>query len=161
MVVPAPIEGSEMGLKPRAVLVVEDEVLIRMMISEGLRNRGFMVIETASAEDALIVLQSETQVDLLISDIRLQGAMDGLALAAWVREHKPELKIVIAASNVDLTPASVVDAVFNKPYDLDAVGECVSESFGRPPWRLATANPKSRFRPRPFLWSRTTCWCAS
>ena len=40
MVVPAPIEGSEMGLKPRAVLVVEDEVLIRMMISEGLRNRG-------------------------------------------------------------------------------------------------------------------------
>jgi CheY-like chemotaxis protein len=126
VVVPAPIEGPESGTKPRTILVVEDEVLIRMMISEALRSRGFAVIEAATAEEGLIVLQSDTPVDLLLSDIRLPGALDGVALATWVRANKPELKIVIAASHLGLTPAGAVDAVFDKPYDLDEVGDCIA-----------------------------------
>lgn len=115
-----------MGLKPRVILVVEDEVLIRMMVSEALRERGLTVVETATAEEALTVLQSDTPVDLLLSDVRLPGQMDGMALAAWVRQNKPELKIVMAASFVGANAPGAVDAVFDKPYDLDEVSECVT-----------------------------------
>jgi CheY-like chemotaxis protein len=126
VVVPAPIEGLESGAKARTILIVEDEVLIRMMISEALRSRGFAVIEAATAEEALIVLQSETPVSLLLSDIRLPGVIDGVALAAWARANKPEVKIVMAASHHGLTAKGAVDAAFDKPYDLDEVGDCIA-----------------------------------
>ena len=126
MVVPAPIEGPEAGLQPRTILVVEDEVLIRMMVSEALRMRGLVVIEAATAEEALIVLQSDRPVDLLLSDVRLPGSMDGVALAAWVRANRPALKIVIASSHAGTQPKGAVDAVFDKPYDLDEVGDCIT-----------------------------------
>ena len=127
MVVPAPIEGQESGLQFRTILIVEDEVLIRMMVSEALRLRGFTVVEAAMAEEALIVLRSDTQVDLVLTDVRLPGTMDGVELAKWIREERPNLKIVIAASNVGLAPPGIVDATFEKPYDLDSVAQRVVE----------------------------------
>lgn len=123
--VPAPNEGQDAGHQHRSVLVVEDEVLIRMMVSEALRVRGLTVVETATAEEALTVLQSETPVELVLSDVRLPGAMNGVELAAWIRNSRPDLKIVIAASHVGLTPPGMVDATFEKPYDLDEVAQRV------------------------------------
>ena len=87
MVVPAPSGGTEAGFKPHTILIVEDEVLIRMMTSDALRSRGMTVIEAATAEEALVVLQSDHAVDLLLSDVRLPGTMNGAALAAWARER--------------------------------------------------------------------------
>ena len=124
--VPAQIEGPVAGVQPRTILVVEDEVLIRMMISDALRSRGLIVIETATAEEALVVLQSDRAIDVLLSDVHLPGTMNGLALAAWTREHRPDLKIVIATSYVEPSTEGDVDAVFHKPYDVDEMGECVT-----------------------------------
>jgi CheY-like chemotaxis protein len=115
-----------MAPKPRVILVVEDEVLIRMMVSEALRERGLTVVETATAEEALTVLQSDTPIDLLLSDVRLPGQMNGVELAEWVRQNRPELKIVMAASFVGVKSPGAVDAIFDKPYDLDEVSECVT-----------------------------------
>ncbi len=132
MVVPAPIEGTEAGVKRRTILVVEDEVLIRMMISEALRTRGFIVIETASAEEAMIVLESDNPIDVLLSDVKLPGEMDGLGLAVWVRKSKPEIRVVIATSYAGLTPPDIADALFQKPYDVDALGEYITELTASP-----------------------------
>ena len=76
---PNPISASEQtgpATRP-VVLVVEDEILIRFLISEHLRDVGFTVIEASNADDAAAVIQSESPVDLVFSDINMPGGMDG------------------------------------------------------------------------------------
>jgi CheY-like chemotaxis protein len=81
------------------VLVVEDEVFVRMVISDYLRSCGYKVIEAANADEALIVLQHlEITVDVLFSDIEMPGTMDGFALANWVRANRPGLDVILTGS---------------------------------------------------------------
>ena len=65
----------------KTVLVVEDEVLIRLYLSEEIRAAGFTVIEAASADEAFEVLKSRNDIDLVLTDIRMPGTMDGRQLA--------------------------------------------------------------------------------
>ena len=83
----------------QTVLVVEDEVLIRMVIAEYLRNCGFKVIEAANADEALIVLQqSELTINVVFTDIEMPGSMDGFALSQWVRRHRQGTEVILAGS---------------------------------------------------------------
>jgi CheY-like chemotaxis protein len=101
-----------------AVLVVEDEIMVRLMIADDLRDAGFTVIEAASADEALTVLRSSTPVDLVLTDIRMPGSLDGLALAATVRATWPDLKIIVASGSFPEKPRpELADATFTKPYD--------------------------------------------
>jgi CheY-like chemotaxis protein len=103
------------------VLVVEDEVLVRLMIAEELRSAGFQVIEAADADEALSVLAHITDVSVIFSDIRMPGSMDGLGLATKVRADFPQIRIVLASGN----PAGVTsvdhDGFFLKPYEADKI----------------------------------------
>jgi CheY-like chemotaxis protein len=100
------------------VLVVEDEVMVRLLVAEELREAGYVVIEAASADEALTVLHSSTGIDLLLTDIRMPGSRDGLALAEEARAALPELKIIVASAFFPRRPPpEIVDAVFTKPYD--------------------------------------------
>jgi response regulator RpfG family c-di-GMP phosphodiesterase len=70
----------------QTVLVVEDEVFIRLVISEYLRDCGYRVIEAANADEALIVLEHlEIAVDVVFSDIEMPGSIGGFDLANWLR----------------------------------------------------------------------------
>ena len=81
------------------VLVVEDEVLIRTAIAEYLRHCGYRVVEAASADEALVILnETDIQVDIVFSDIKMPGAMDGFGLAKWVRENKPGLEVILTGT---------------------------------------------------------------
>jgi DNA-binding response OmpR family regulator len=81
------------------VLVVEDEVLIRMVNAEYLRHRGFKVIEAVNADEALLILQeSELQVDVVFSDVEMPGSMDGFVLAKWIRANRPSTDVILAGS---------------------------------------------------------------
>ena len=72
------------------VLLVEDEVLVRMPIAQYLRDCGYKVIEAVNADEAItVLLHKETVVDLVFSDIEMPGAVDGFGLAKWIREHRP------------------------------------------------------------------------
>src|SRR5215471_3849163 len=83
----------------QTVLVVEDEVLIRMVIAEYLRNCGFKVIEAANADEALSVLQqSELTIKVVITDIEMPGSMDGFALSQWVRRHRQGTEVILAGN---------------------------------------------------------------
>jgi CheY-like chemotaxis protein len=100
------------------VLVVEDEVMVRLLVAETLRDAGYVVIEAANADEALTVLHSSTEIDLLLTDIRMPGSRDGLALAEEARTTWPALKIIIASAYFPRRPApEIVDAMFTKPYD--------------------------------------------
>ena len=99
------IEGASGCLAKATVLVVEDDVLTRMATSEELRHHGYAVIEAANADEALSVLHGPTRIDLVVTDMRMPGALDGAALAQHIREELPFMKVVMISGQ---TPAPEV-----------------------------------------------------
>ncbi|MBW4022061.1 MAG: response regulator [Proteobacteria bacterium] len=83
----------------QTVLVVDDEVLVRMVIADYLRECGFRVIEAGSATEAITVLASPEPVDVVFSDVQMPGDMDGFGLATWVRRHQPWIKMLLTSGN--------------------------------------------------------------
>jgi CheY-like chemotaxis protein len=83
----------------QTILVVEDEVFVRMVISDYLRSCGYKVIEAANADEALVVLQHlEIMVDVVFSDIEMPGSMGGFELAKWLRTHRPEVEVILTGN---------------------------------------------------------------
>jgi CheY-like chemotaxis protein len=108
--------------KPEAatILVVEDELLIRLMISEYLREFGYNVVEAQNAAEAREILRSDKAVEVVFSDIRMPGEMNGLGLAQWIERNKPGVGVVLTSAYVppaDLAahPAAA-PAIVPKPY---------------------------------------------
>ena len=107
------------------VLLVEDEVLIRIPIAQYLRDCGYKVIEAVNADEAItVLLHKETVVDLVFSDIEMPGAVDGFGLAKWIRENRPGLDVLLAGT----VPRAVENAQqlceqgsVPKPYDAQIV----------------------------------------
>ncbi|MBV1698361.1 MAG: response regulator [Hyphomicrobiales bacterium] len=82
-----------------AILVVEDEVLLRLAICDYLRDCGYKVIEAVSGDEAVIVLtKSQLEIDVLFSDVELPGGMDGFALAQWARANRPSVEVILTGS---------------------------------------------------------------
>ena len=79
------------------ILIVEDEVLIRLDVADYLRGCGYRVIEAGNASEAMAIFQSGQRIDLVFSDVQLPGSMDGFALARWVRTHQPEIKVILTS----------------------------------------------------------------
>jgi CheY-like chemotaxis protein len=71
------------------VLVVEDEVLIRMATAEYLRGCGYRVVEVGSGDEAVAVLETDIRVDVVFTDVTMPGALNGFGLAQWVRRERP------------------------------------------------------------------------
>jgi two-component system, response regulator PdtaR len=113
-----PVYDQTPAVKSPTILVVEDEILIRMMVATELRTAGFIVIEAAGADDALKVLQSSQPVDLMVTDIAMPGSMDGAKLAMLVHATWPNVKIMIASAYSPEWPASTsIHAYVGKPYN--------------------------------------------
>ena len=117
------------------VLVVEDVVLVRMLLADLLRQRGFEVIEAATAEDAIRVLHANLVVDLVLSDIYMPGSgMDGVALARWVHEHRPDLKVILGSgvvSTIDPADTAYFEApLVQKPYKAEELEARVRAALG-------------------------------
>jgi DNA-binding NtrC family response regulator len=79
------------------VLVVEDEFSLRWPTSEYLRDSGYRVVEASSVEEAIMVFASHTRVDVVFSDINLEGDLDGIALSKWLHEHHPEVPMLMTS----------------------------------------------------------------
>ena len=88
---------STRKFKP-VILVVEDEILVRMMLADVLDDAGFQAVEAAHADEALRVLESGLEIHAIITDVEMPGgSMNGFALARAVRELRPELGVLIAS----------------------------------------------------------------
>jgi DNA-binding NtrC family response regulator len=114
--------GSPVNARRGAVLVVEDEILIRLSLAEVLRDEGFSVLEAANADEAVAVLASSATIDVVMTDVNMPGSLDGLALGRFVRTTRPGLKVIVVSGRV--TPAAATeaaDAFLAKPYDAERV----------------------------------------
>ncbi len=100
------------------ILVVEDDVLVRLVIAEYLRSEALHVIEAKNGEEALSLLGSVETVGLVITDIHMPGAVDGVALAQSVKAEYQLPVILVSGCYEGVIPAGIADAFFPKPYDL-------------------------------------------
>jgi two-component system C4-dicarboxylate transport response regulator DctD len=101
---------------------VDDEFLIRWMLSEELRDVGYQVIEACDAGEALEILKG-LDPDLIISDVRMPGPIDGMGLLALVRETQPTLPVMIISGHLNPRQALIEGAThfIAKPYRLEEV----------------------------------------
>lgn len=108
----------------RTVLIVEDEVLLRLVLAEDLRARGYAVVEAATGDEAQQLVLAGVRVDLVVSDITMPGQLNGAAFARWLHESGVSAKVVLASgmpSALDDARQTLVnvDAYVSKPYDHD------------------------------------------
>ena len=112
-----------------SILIVEDEFLIRLMLGDNLREAGYHVTETSSADDAAIKI-SESTPQLIVTDIRMPGRLDGLGLLAYVRNAYPTLPVVVVSAYNDRFPVSDRYTHFlPKPYLFEKLAEIVERAL--------------------------------
>ncbi len=102
------------------ILVVEDEVLVRLALADELREAGCRVVETICADEALTILRGGAYFDLVLTDVQMPGSLDGYGLARVIRSEFPDIKIVVASAHA-ANDTDVADATFLKPYDFDTL----------------------------------------
>ena len=125
--------GPASAARRKGILVVEDEFLIRWMLSDELRDGGYQVIEACDATEALAILKTVSP-DLIISDVRMPGPLNGLDLLARVRDIFPTLPVIMISGHLHPAQALLEGATLfvAKPYLMGAVVEAVQKVLGRP-----------------------------
>jgi len=90
---------------PAVVLVVEDEMLLRMRAVGMVEDAGYTSVEAVDADEAVAILESRSDIALVFTDIQMPGSMDGLKLAHTVHKRWPPIKIIVVSGQ--LKPANV------------------------------------------------------
>lgn len=104
------------------VLVVEDEWLLGEVVSDELQELGYRVLYSVTGDDALQVLSGDEAVDLLFTDVRLSGGIDGWQLAERARALRPALPVIYATGYTSEEPRQVPGSIFlRKPYRMSGV----------------------------------------
>ena len=90
-------------LTRRVVLIVEGEVLIRMDAADIIGSAGFDIVEAEDADQAILILQERPDISIVFTDIQMPGSMDGMKLAAAIRDRWPPIKIIATSGLVKVT----------------------------------------------------------
>ena len=106
---------------PTTVLVVEDEMLLRMRAVDMVEDAGYISVEAVDAEAAFAILESRPGIGLLFTDIQMPGKMDGLQLAHAVHERWPAIKIILVSGQLKLSERDIPPSsrFFCKPLQAD------------------------------------------
>lgn len=104
---------------PTIVLIVEDEMLLRMRAVNMVEDAGFTPVEAVDADEAAAILESRSDIALLFTDIQMPGSMDGLKLAHAVRERWPLIKIILVSGQLKLANIDIPadSRFFGKPLE--------------------------------------------
>jgi CheY-like chemotaxis protein len=115
------------------VLVVDDEPLIRGVNVDVLTDAGFSVIQAASGDEALELLQSHHDVRVVFTDVEMPGSIDGFALAGRIERQWPEIGVIVTSGR--RRPASALNSKMRcflpKPYSLDHVVQAIGEALNK------------------------------
>ena len=118
---------------PVVVLVVEDEMLLRMRAVDMVEDAGFASVEAVDADEAVAILESRSDIALLFTDIQMPGSMDGLGLAHAVHQRWPPIKIILVSGQVK--PANLEipanSRFFGKPLEAKVMIALMQSMIGR------------------------------
>ena len=115
------------------VLIVEDEILLRMNAIDMIEEAGFEAVEAGNADEAIVMLESRTDIRVVFTDIQMPGSMDGLKLAAAVRGRWPPIKIIATSGHYVMREGDLpAGGVFlPKPYTLERVATMLHKLTGQ------------------------------
>jgi CheY-like chemotaxis protein len=106
-------------LNRATILLVEDEVIIRLQLIDLLRDMGLEVLAADSADEAIALFEAHPEIELLMTDITMPGSMDGIALAHYVHRRRPTTRIIVGSGMIDtgLSKLPAGSVFLPKPFD--------------------------------------------
>ncbi len=112
-----------------AILVVEDEAVVRLAAVDLVVEAGFEALEASNADDAIRILERRPDVRLVFTDVDMPGTMDGLRLAHYVRGRWPPIHLIVASGKAILEESMLPKGArfFSKPYRDDTILGAVRE----------------------------------
>ena len=143
-----------------AILIAEDEALLRMVAHDVLVEAGYSVIEAVNAGEALLLLDARPDTRVLFTDVRMPGSLDGFALAHIVSRKCPYVGILVASGDLRPRPADLPPGArfLPKPYSpsalLEAIADMAAQQFEAQPVALdmpyaTDATPSAQAIPTP------------
>ena len=122
--VPGAKPGNGTHRKP-TILVVEDEVIVRLNVGQFLRESNYRVLEAANAAEAKAILESKEPIELVFTDVQMPGDMNGFELAQWVRRTYPDVSVLVTSGMSALSQAAGYGKehgpVLQKPYTFETL----------------------------------------
>jgi CheY-like chemotaxis protein len=117
-----------------AVLIVEDDTLVRLLAVDIVEEAGYIALEAADADEAVSILEARSDIAVLFTDINMPGSMDGLKLAHAVRNRWPPVKIIMVFGQVRLTASDLPPNThfFPKPYQTSQMVSQLRALMGGP-----------------------------
>ena len=133
------------NIQAQTVLIIVDEIFVRSALCDFLRTCGMHVIEAANAAEAIRVLASGTDIDLLFSDVQMPGFIDGVGLAQWVALEQPSIKIILTTGLAERPWGSTANYVLiPNQYDHHELEARIRILHGECRYELAARKPPSR-----------------
>lgn len=110
------------------VLVVEDNAIIRMGAVDLVLSAGYEALEACDADEAIRILETRNDVELVFTDVQMPGTMDGIKLSHYIRDRWPPVKLIVASGNAILEESSLPfgSRFFSKPYDDNTITEAMA-----------------------------------
>ena len=144
---PDPTTSSSKAALAARILVVEDASPLRSMVATMLESQGYHVIATENGRDALDLIHSDTEINLLFSDIVLPGGVDGFEIAREAMRSRSDLKVLLTSGYAQETPpdqngidkASILYKPYRRSELLERVGQVLSGRAFEPP--IPVPNP--------------------
>lgn len=111
------------------ILVVEDELFLRLNAVEMIEAAGFTAVAAANADEAIEILESRNDIRVVFTDIQMPGAMDGLKLAQAVRGRWPPIEIIATSGHVAVSEADLPERgrFVAKPYSATELAQALTE----------------------------------
>ena len=122
------------------VLVVEDSTIIRLGALDLVRAAGYEALEACDADEAIHILASRSDIDLVFTDVQMPGTMDGIRLSHYIRKRWPPVKLILASGNAILEESGLPAGCgfFAKPYADTAITEAMARLLASPAEHGAT-----------------------
>ena len=118
-----------MQYKSAVILVVEDEILIRMDVVDHLAAQGYTLLEAQTGQQALETIAHEAHVDIVFTDVDIPGGIDGLTLASEVNARWPSIGIIVTSAKAMLPDRCLPlrSRFYAKPYRPEAVHTAIAQ----------------------------------
>ncbi len=114
----------------QVILIVEDEVIIRMLLADLLREFAYEVLEAANGEEGMTVVVTAHKLDLVITDVRMPGRVDGMELTASVKRLYPSLPVIVSSGHLLPEASHPADLFLQKPFVETSVLRAVESLIG-------------------------------
>lgn len=103
--------------------------MIRWAVAEALRASGMLVVEASNAGEAIDAVMGGVRPDILFTDIRMPGHLDGIQLAAFLEASLPDLQVMIASAYFQREDLKFHVNFVPKPYDPKSVAQKITDAL--------------------------------